>query len=938
MASFLQLLAKDIIRKYGTDFADLTIIFPNKRAGLFLAEELSRQIDRPVWMPEILTLTEYIEKHSGLKKAETLSLIIKLYKSYTAVSGSSEKFEDFYFWGNMLLADFDDIDKYLVDAKDLFSNLIALKELDLNFPYLTEEQIKAIHRFWKSFNPEKFSREQQEFLKVWDKLYATYTHFKTHLAETGICYEGMNDRYFCEHIETYAHPAHILITGFNALNLCEKKIFSFWQDSGIARFYWDYDIYYTADEHQEAGHYIRENLKLFPNELDIEHFNNFRYNGKTIEYLAVPSTIGQAKLLPALTESLREENPRQTAIVLCEEQMLIPVMHSIPEYFSKINVTMGYPARNTSVAALISMLCDLKNYARQEGDTTYYYYKPVIALLNHKLIKDLCPEEIQQITNYINQKNIVYVIEKSLHFHELTRAIFSSDQHEKIPVYLLKILNLLTRSVLKEEADPIEKEFVFTVYTQIQNLQNTFEEEGIEPENKLYMQIINKVIGNLSIPFSGEPLEGLQLMGLMETRMLDFNHLIILSANEGILPKTTLPASFIPYNLRFGFRLPTPEHQDAVFAYYFYRLLQRSRDIYILYTSGVKGMNGGEMSRFLYQIKYESGLTVVERNFQNPISTQNPKEIRIGKTPPILHILERYTRSEDQTISPSALNTYMECSLKFYFKYIAQIKEKEELAEELDHRLLGNIFHECSESLYATIPGGEITKAAIDTILANGSLIEEHIRRSYLKVYDPKISRLIDSGSNELILGVIKKYLREMFSYDKKICPFRLLAMENRFHMPVKIGIEGQEKTVFVGGFIDRIDRTDQGIRVIDYKTGADTTAFKTIASVFDPANPTRNKAAFQTMVYCLMYDHVHPSEQPLIPGIYSTKLLFGKDYDFRLKCDKELIQNFRYYQQEFSDHLRQLLEELFSPEHPFCQTDNEKKCRTCSYAGICRR
>lgn len=938
MASFLQLLAKDIIRKYGTDFADLTIIFPNKRAGLFLAEELSRQIDRPVWMPEILTLTEYIEKHSGLKKAETLSLIIKLYKSYTAVSGSSEKFEDFYFWGNMLLADFDDIDKYLVDAKDLFSNLIALKELDLNFPYLTEEQIKAIHRFWKSFNPEKFSREQQEFLKVWDKLYATYTHFKTHLAETGICYEGMNERYFCEHIETYAHPEHILIAGFNALNLCEKKIFSFWQDSGIARFYWDYDIYYTADEHQEAGHYIRENLKLFPNELDIEHFNNFRYNGKTIEYLAVPSTIGQAKLLPALTESLREENPRQTAIVLCEEQMLIPVMHSIPEYFSKINVTMGYPARNTSVAALISMLCDLKNYARQEGDTTYYYYKPVIALLNHKLIKDLCPEEIQQITNYINQKNIVYVIEKSLHFHELTRAIFSSDQHEKIPVYLLKILNLLTRSVLKEEADPIEKEFVFTVYTQIQNLQNTFEEEGIEPENKLYMQIINKVIGNLSIPFSGEPLEGLQLMGLMETRMLDFNHLIILSANEGILPKTTLPASFIPYNLRFGFRLPTPEHQDAVFAYYFYRLLQRSRDIHILYTSGVKGMNGGEMSRFLYQIKYESGLTVVERNFQNPISTQNPKEIRIGKTPPILHILERYTRSEDQTISPSALNTYMECSLKFYFKYIAQIKEKEELAEELDHRLLGNIFHECSESLYATIPGGEITKAAIDTILANGSLIEEHIRRSYLKVYDPKISRLIDSGSNELILEVIKKYLREMFSYDKKICPFRLLAMENRFHVPVKIGIEGQEKTVFVGGFIDRIDRTDQGIRVIDYKTGADTTAFKTIASVFDPANPTRNKAAFQTMVYCLMYDHVHPSEQPLIPGIYSTKLLFGKDYDFRLKCDKELIQNFRYYQQEFSDHLRQLLEELFSPEHPFCQTDNEKKCRTCSYAGICRR
>ena len=938
MASFLQLLAKDIIRKYGTDFADLTIIFPNKRAGLFLAEELSRQIDRPVWMPEILTLTEYIEKHSGLKKAETLSLIIKLYKSYTAVSGSSEKFEDFYFWGNMLLADFDDIDKYLVDAKDLFSNLIALKELDLNFPYLTEEQIKAIHRFWKSFNPEKFSREQQEFLKVWDKLYATYTHFKTHLAETGICYEGMNERYFCEHIETYAHPAHILIAGFNALNLCEKKIFSFWQDSGIARFYWDYDIYYTADEHQEAGHYIRENLKLFPNELDIEHFNNFRYNGKTIEYLAVPSTIGQAKLLPALTESLREENPRQTAIVLCEEQMLIPVMHSIPEYFSKINVTMGYPARNTSVAALISMLCDLKNYARQEGDTTYYYYKPVIALLNHKLIKDLCPEEIQQITNYINQKNIVYVIEKSLHFHELTRAIFSSDQHEKIPVYLLKILNLLTRSVLKEEADPIEKEFVFTVYTQIQNLQNTFEEEGIEPENKLYMQIINKVIGNLSIPFSGEPLEGLQLMGLMETSMLDFNHLIILSANEGILPKTTLPASFIPYNLRFGFRLPTPEHQDAVFAYYFYRLLQRAKNIKLLYTDVTKGMNSGEMSRFLYQIKYESGLPIREVHFQNRISVQDNPTISIPKNPSILEQLKSYTDENERGISPSALNTYMECHLKFYFKYIARIKEKEEMAEELDHRLLGTIFHQSTQSLYQTFHDGEITAEGIDALMKNDSLIEQHIQAAYEKLYDTTVSKMLESGANDLVLSVVKKYVKKVFEFDKTLCPFHIISMERKYRMPVTISAFDQPTMIYVEGDIDRVDRVAQGTRVIDYKTGADKTDLKDLPSIFDSNNKQRNKAAFQTLLYCMMYEYENPGTDPILPGIYSTKLLFTPNYSYLLKCNKEPIHRFKPYEPEFQDLLVQLLEKLFSPEVPFTQTELPEKCRTCSYNEICKR
>lgn len=937
MASFLQLLAKDIIGKYGENFGHLTIIFPNKRAGLFLADELSRQISKPVWMPEILTLTEYIGKYTRLKKADNLALIIKLYKSYTRVSGSTEKFEDFYFWGNMLLGDFDDIDKYQADARDLFSNLIALKELELSFPYLTEEQIAAIRKFWNSFNPEKYSHEQTEFLKVWDKLYATYTDFRESLLAEGTCYEGMNERFFCENIAGYNHPEQILIAGFNALNTCEKQIFAFYRDQEKASFYWDYDIYYTANEHQEAGHYLRENLKQFPNQLGIGLFNNFLHNGKQIEYISVPSSVGQAKLISQLTGHLRDEDPRDTAIVLCDEQMLIPVTHSIPEYITKINITMGYPARNTSVAALITLLCDLKNYAKQESNTTYYYYKPVIALLNHKLLKDLCPDDIAQITNYINQKNIVYVSGKSLRFHPLAEAIFS-DSDENVPDYLLKILSLLIRTTLGAEADPIEKEFAFTVYTQIQNLKNTFEEEALTPESKLYMQIITKVINNLSIPFTGEPLEGLQLMGLMETRMLDFKNLILLSANEGILPKTTLPSSFIPYNLRLGFRLPTPEHQDALFAYYFYRLLQRSRNIRILYTSGVKGINGGEMSRFLYQIKYESGLQIKESNFQNRISTQNPRPITIPKSGEIMEALSVWQQSGEKAISPSALNTYMECPLRFYFKYIARIEEKEEIAEELDHRLLGNIFHESSQSLYATIPGGLITAEAIDALLNNNKLIDEHIRTSYLKVYNPGISKLMDSGSNELILSVIKKYIREMLQYDRKLCPFRILAMEKRFCVPITAQIQDTTHTIYVGGFIDRIDQTQHGIRVIDYKTGADTTTFKTIPSVFDPENPTRNKAAFQTMLYCLMFDHTNPSDHPLVPGIYSTKLLFGKDYDFHLKCDKTPITNFRHHETEYREQLHTLLANIFSPSVPFTQTPDDKKCRNCTYAGICRK
>ncbi len=940
MSTFLHLFAKDLVKKYNGHFDKLTIIFPNKRAGLFLAEELSKLIYQPVWMPEIFTLSEFIERRTGLKKAEDLTLIIKLYKSYLKVSGIPEKFEDFYYWGNMLLGDFDDIDKYMADAKALFSNLTALKELEQNFPYLTPEQVEAIKSFWKTFNPEKYSQEQQVFLNVWDKLYDTYTDFKSNLVGEDLCYEGMGQRRFCEYLETYDHPEKIIFAGFNALNICEKKIFSFYQNSRRASFYWDYDTYYISNKDHEAGHYIRENLVAFPNELGPEHFNNFRHNGKQIEYISVPSGVGQAKLIPTLTEELIRQENHDTAIVLCDERMLAPVIHSIPSHVRKINITMGYPAQNTPVAALISMLGDLKSYAKKEKGGTYYYYKPVIALLNHKLIKEHCPDDISRISGYINQKNIIYIAEKHLHFNEITRAIFSSGE-EEFPIFLLNILERFIRSFNPDDElrHPIEKEMIFSIYTQIQILYNIFKEEGIVPENKFYVQIINRIINTISIPFSGEPLEGLQLMGLMETRMLDFKNLIILSANEGILPKSSITSSFIPYNLRSGFALPVPEHQDALFAYYFYRLLQRAKSVKILYSATTKGINSGEMSRFLYQIKYESGLPIRERNFQNLISIQDNKSIRIAKNDEILQILDTWCESQQQTLSPSALNIYLECPLKFYFRYIARIEEKEEISEELDHRLLGTIFHECAQSLYTTVPDGQVTENTIDQIIRDDTSIDKHIRNSYLKLYNLQVSQLMDSGSNELILDVIKKYIREMLKYDKKNTPFRIIAMEQKFSVPVEINTDRGRKQVFVGGYIDRIDRTENGIRIIDYKTGSDTASFKDISSLFDRENGLRNKAAFQTMLYCLMYYYsAGQPDTPLIPGIYSIKLLSDKEYNHLLKCNKEFVLAFDRYKEEFHSNLIKLLEELYSTDCNFEQAMDGKKCRTCCYAEICRR
>lgn len=938
MPSFLHLLAKDLIQKY-SDFENLTIIFPNKRAGLFLAEEISRYIEKPVWMPRITTLYDFIQTQTKLQKAEELPLIIKLYKAYLQVTGSEERFDDFYFWGSMLLNDFNDIDKHIVDAKSLFTNLVALKKLEYRFSFLTSEQIQSIRTFWSSFNPDKYSHEQEEFLKVWDKLYSLYTTFRASLYKDHLSYEGMALRYFYEHLNDYDYAGPLIFAGFNALNPCEKQIFHYFQHKGQAHFYWDYDVYYAANPFHEAGKFIREDLKLFHNELGKEHFNNFLNKERQIEYISVPSSIGQAKLIPTLTKGIEEKDHTQTAIVLCDEHMLLPVMHSIPENIRKINITMGYPVQNTSIAALVFLLGELRKYTKYENGKNYYYYKPVLALLNHKLVKDLYAEDINTLSNYIHQNNIIYISAADLHFNEITASIFPETIGKTAP-YILHILQLFSQAFYEEKEGlyPVEKEFIFSLYTQLQSMHNTFTEEGIEPEDKLYMKIIAKVIHNLTVPFEGEPLEGLQIMGLLETRMLDFKNLIVLSANESILPKNNVPSSFIPYNLRVGFQLPTPEQQDALYAYYFYRLLQRSQNTRILYSATGKGINTGEMSRYLYQIKYESGLSVRETNFQNHISIQNNKPIEIPKNGEILRSLSESCGSEAECLSPSALNTYLDCPVKFYFKYVAGIKEKDQIAEELDHRLLGNIFHESSESLYTTVAQEEITPEILNRLIHNQPLIDRHIQESYLHFYNHQVSQLLNSGSNELILEIIRKYIRQMFRYDQQICPFRFISMEKKYTFPIRIHTGENQRMIFIGGVIDRIDETAQAIRIIDYKTGADTTAFKNIASIFDGSNPLRNKAAFQTLLYCLMYESRYTGNKPLVPGIYSTKLLFDSGYSHLLQCDKEAIHNFGQYREEFQQYLEKLLTEIFTPGCSFRQTTNEKKCRTCPYSGICRK
>jgi len=974
MPSFLKLLAEDIIKNYNDDFINTVIIFPNKRAGLFLADELSKLIKEPLWMPKIMTLSEYISSQLHIQTADEITLITKLYKAYLKASSQNESFDDFYYWGKMLISDFDDIDKYLVNAKDLFSNLQSLKEIEQNFSYLEDEEVQLIKQFWGSFSVINQSNEQKKFVNIWESLYDTYSIFKESLLSKNLSYEGMAQRLFCEKLDKNIESKNIIIAGFNALNLCEKKIFSHYRDNCSAKFYWDYDEYYTDDIKQEAGLYIRENMKDFPNALKKENFRSFLNNNKSIDIISISSAIGQAKLIPTLMQEFKQPLDRKTAIILCDEGILLPSLSSIPNSVGKINITMGYPAQNSSIAAFIQLIQQLISSSKIDSevtDNTYYYYKEVLALLNHKLIKNSENIDIEKITKEINSKNKIYIKAKELQLNKLTKSIFV-NKINSIPDYLKDILKILLQTPInkvskenKEVSDikniintkdntdkdidydidnlvddapnqinEIEKEFIFSLYTYIQSVQNSFTSEGILPDDKLYMQIVIKLLNSTSIPFTGEPLKGMQLMGLMESRMLDFDNLIILSANEGVLPKNNMNMSFIPYNLRKGFKMPIPENKDALFAYYFYRLLQRSKNVKIVYNSAVKSVGSNEKSRFLLQLEYESGLKIQKRNFQNLIASRDVNKISINKDK---DVMDRLKQIASNLLSPSAINNYIECPLRFYFNNIVQVKSLETVDDKLDAKHFGNIFHNTIHELYAKAHNNRITAEFIDNFLKNSALITKEIHKQFnIAFKNLETNKLVNNGTNELLLIAIKSYVVNTLKYDIQLCPFELINMEEKYIYPLQI-FEGKQK-IMVGGYIDRIDLIDNSVRILDYKTGSDINDFKSIEDLFNINLEKRNKAAMQTLLYCYIYQKSSKDSRIIYPAIYNIKELISKFYDPKFRINKEVLNDFEFVKDKFIKNLKKTLEEIYNPNIPFAQTEVKDKCKYCDFASICNK
>ncbi|MCX6258681.1 MAG: PD-(D/E)XK nuclease family protein, partial [Bacteroidia bacterium] len=900
MANFLKAVAEKIYRDHIDDLADCCIVFPNRRAGLFFNKYLSELAAKPLWSPNVCTVSEFMQKLSGFQPADELNLIFELYNIYSAIRKSGEAFDNFYFWGEILLNDFDDIDKNLVNASHLFQNLADIREIEDHFDYLTEEQLEAIRSFWKTFSPKKYSVHQEDFISTWSVLAEIYHEFTQSLIKRETGYDGLICRQVAGMIDNGALPlkySHYFFVGFNVLTKCEEKLFDHLMKAGAAEFYWDYDEHYVRETYHEAGHFLRANLKKYPPSGLSCSFSELRSPDKEIEIISAPTVLAQAKVCHRiLNETGYNGNlsAEHTAIVLSDENLLMPVLYSLPPETGAINITMGYPLKNSPAYTLVMSLLELQKTAKKSGDGRWlFYHRNVLQLLNHPFINSGSDEGINQLISSISLNNKIYIPGEELRPNDLLSKIFRKmEDFSEVASYLLAVLHQVFSEIKtgrENENTRIQLEFVYHVYLSVKKLKSLLATWNMQPGFEICLRILEKILVNLRIPFTGEPLAGLQVMGILETRSLDFDHVIILSMNEGIFPSTGQMTSFIPQNIRKGFGLTTTEHRDAIFAYHFYRLIQRANKVFLLYNTHSDGLKSGEMSRYLYQLKYDKEYRVKEKNLYFDIGFSPAPEIKISKQEYILRKLEQFTDRSDSDLylSPSAINTWLDCRLKFCFRYIYGISEPEEVMEDIDPMVFGNILHHCLSTIYAQFPDKKINAGGLEKAVADKNFIDECLLNALNNEFfgtSALVSKDDLSGRNILVFEVLHKYLLKILKTDISYSPFEIVDLEKKFLTTYQVNTGNRLTEVRTGGRIDRIDKVQNRIRIIDYKTGMAERRFIDIPSLFERENDKRNKAALQALIYSAIFNRCTGNTLPVEPGLYITGNLYGKSFDYRLE------------------------------------------------------
>lgn len=937
METFIQLVANDIINKFGTNLRDITVVFPNKRAGLFMNQQLAALSERPVWAPKYQTISELFGSLSEYTLCDDIQAICDLYEVYTSHIDEPETLDRFYGWGEVMLSDFDDIDKHLVDTKKLFKNIQEIKEIE-NGSYLSPEQEKALQHFFKDFSIEGNSKLKERFLKLWNQIDKIYTDFNTRIKRKGLLYEGALYKDVINHIDTLFTNRHdkktYIFVGFNVLNEVEKALFNFLKDKGKAIFYWDYDVMYTNNNSNfEAGTFIRQNLADFPNALPVTYFDNFGKK-KHIEFIATTSDNSQARYIPQWLKDHATQPEHDSAIVLCDELLLQPVLHSIPDSKSglspkHINVTMGFPLTDTPFYSLVNSLLSL------------------------------------QIDGYDKDRECFRVVqENNLRRHpffnlldESTTLTYHADNLSLLE-YLRCALEQVAQAFAKKETNLSEvyrqmyNEALFRTHSIVCRFIALEQENSLPIQSNTLQRLVRNVLAATKIPFHGEPAVGLQIMGVLETRNLNFKHILMLSVNEGMLPKNVNETSFIPYHLKEAFGLTTVKHKIAVYAFYFYRLLQRTERITYVYNVTTEGLKKYEMSRFLRQLLAETDLEITTTILQSEQHVGDNTEIEVEKSPDVMHILlNNYDgkRAKSRPLSPSALNAYIDCPLKFYFQQIARIRKDKDPQDGLDGALFGSIFHEAAELIYRKLTERDnvILKKDIDSLLEDdGTKLLPFVNKAFLKVFfDNNPKKAFYNGQLLLARQVLVSYLKQLLTHDAKIEKLTMKEMEQEHYQIVKVASDDEQIDIKIGGRIDRIDLAliqDEAtgtmvetIRVVDYKTGGSEEKAASMEALIEQ-NAKRPSYIFQIFLYAWVLTETQ--SQPVSPALFFVHKSHSDDYDPTIVFNSERVTNFTRLKDDFKKLLQSVLTELFDPKIPFRQTSEPKNCLYCDYKSLCKK
>ena len=923
MKDFLAYVAEDILCRYGTNLSHIAIVFPNKRASLFLNEHLVFQAGHPLWSPAYITISDLFRSHSPLTVADPIKLVCELHKSFCLCTGSTETLDKFYGWGQLLLSDFDDIDKNMADADRVFANLRDIHELD-DISYLTVEQREMIRRFFSNFSEEHNSELKERFLRLWSHFADIYHDFNERLSVQRLCYEGALYRQVAEDSSADFEHDRYLFVGFNLLQKVEQRLFKRLQKEGKAHFYWDFDHYYmphpkTNDSPigscHEAGQYISQYLHCFPNELsndDNDIYCNFT-RPKHISYIATPTENIQARYISTwLREHQRYADGRRTAIVLCNEELLPTVIHCLPPEVEKVNVTTGYPLSQTPVASFIQL--------------------------------------------YFNSRTtgISLRLQRAFQRHPYYKWLDKGSEQSG----LREMLHQIATKAKDEVRDPLFQESLFRAYTLINRLDDLIQNGDLQVDNITLQRLVGQLMQQTTIPFHGEPAEGLQVMGVLETRNLDFDHVLLLSCNEGNMPRGVNDSSFIPHSIRHAYELTTIDNKVAIYSYYFHRLLQRAQDVTILYNNSTEDGQRGEMSRFMLQLMVESGHDISHHILRSGQTAPRWQPQPIDKTNHVIQVLGSSSSplvssasSPALVLSPTAINRYIHCPLQFYYRYVADIREPDltDDEQELDNRVFGNIFHEAADIIYKQLPQ-YIDRQLLEHLLHTKVEIERAVDEAFHKV----MPTAPIGGLMLINREVIIHYLRQLLTIDSRLAPFTIIGLECDVYRTLP-PIVSSSLPLKIGGRIDRLDLINEGtpdecIRVIDYKTGGrKLKPLNSVDDIFASENTLGHSGYYlQTFIYADIVRHSLPPhlqkalkpnpQRPVSPALLFIQHAGGDNYDPTLCFGHEPICDIADHSAHFNELLEAKITEIFSPDTPFIPTADLRVCHTCPYAQLCWR